>query len=179
MQLKVIHFFFILLALLAIAIGYFFYIFGGNVTYAEQWPIYEGLRNTSSIIFAVMGAWLAILYPSKLAMIFEKKDGIYKINEIQEVRRLIAPLIYSTLVLAFVMIVALITPIAKQFEYVIIHKKTFQGISFVTLGLLTLIQLWSLILSLIPNDCIKQDLDTIQNRGEIIEKMRPNSKNIK
>jgi len=29
----------------------------------EQWPLYESLRNTSAIIFGVMGAWLAIICP--------------------------------------------------------------------------------------------------------------------
>lgn len=37
--------------------------FGRKVPFAEQWPMYEGLRTTAAIIFGVIGAWLAIIYP--------------------------------------------------------------------------------------------------------------------
>src|SRR5690625_7087270 len=51
---------------LAVGLIIFSVIFGGKVTFNEQMPIYDGLRNTSAIIFAVMGAWIALLYPGKL-----------------------------------------------------------------------------------------------------------------
>lgn len=43
---------------------------GENVSFAQQWPLFEALRNTASIIFAAVGAWLAIIYPERLKMSF-------------------------------------------------------------------------------------------------------------
>lgn len=40
--------------------------FGKNVPFSSQWPLYEALRTTASIIFAVVGAWFAIIYPERL-----------------------------------------------------------------------------------------------------------------
>lgn len=50
-------------SLVAVGTGYYF---GKNVPFHEQWPLYEALRTTASIIFAVVGAWLAIIYPERL-----------------------------------------------------------------------------------------------------------------
>lgn len=47
-------------------------LFGGNIPFKEQLPIYDGLRNTSAIIFAVMGAWISLIYPNKLSSAFSK-----------------------------------------------------------------------------------------------------------
>ncbi|WP_408913341.1 hypothetical protein ACJUA3_03255 [Citrobacter freundii] len=45
-------------------------ILGRNVAFALQWPLFEALRTTASIIFAVVGAWFAIIYPERLKKSF-------------------------------------------------------------------------------------------------------------
>lgn len=56
----------IALVFIILAAGYF----GRHITFALQWPLFEALRTTASIIFAVVGAWFAIIYPERLKKSF-------------------------------------------------------------------------------------------------------------
>ncbi|MCI5122880.1 MAG: hypothetical protein D3908_17170 [Candidatus Electrothrix sp. AUS4] len=61
--------------LLSIFIAILCYSVGSDIKISEQLPLYESLRNTSAIIFGVMGAWIAILYPNSLLKIYGKLDA--------------------------------------------------------------------------------------------------------
>ncbi|WP_316154691.1 hypothetical protein [Cupriavidus sp. BIC8F] len=64
--------FLLLYALFSIAVCVGGYVYGRNIPFAQQWPLFEALRNTASIIFAVVGAWLAIIYPERLKLTFRE-----------------------------------------------------------------------------------------------------------
>lgn len=53
-------------------------IYGRNIRFSEQWPLFEALRNTAAIIFAVIGAWAAIIYPERLKIAFEENGKVEK-----------------------------------------------------------------------------------------------------
>jgi hypothetical protein len=46
--------------------GYLGYHFGADITLSDQWPYFEALRTTTSIVFGVMGALLAVVFPEVL-----------------------------------------------------------------------------------------------------------------
>ncbi|GJJ01596.1 hypothetical protein RugamoR64_21340 [Duganella rhizosphaerae] len=46
--------------------GWLGFHFGASITLIDQWPYFEALRTTTSIVFGVMGALLAIVYPEAL-----------------------------------------------------------------------------------------------------------------
>ncbi|MDB5963499.1 MAG: hypothetical protein JWP59_4793 [Massilia sp.] len=48
------------------AAGYLGYHFGAVIELSEQWPFFEALRTTTSIVFGVMGALLAVIFPDVL-----------------------------------------------------------------------------------------------------------------
>jgi len=169
------YFKFLAISLLLVIIGSSLWL-GGGIPFSEQMPIYDGLRTTSAIIFAVMGAWIALLYPSTLSKAFGKKPFEEKSDDIEQINRLFKPMLYSTGVLITVIGVAFIVPLAKQIEFLHLYKEFFRAISFSVIGALTYIQFWSLILSLIPSDSIKDDLDGINKRNEMIERMKPGNK---
>ena len=146
---------------------------GKHIPFKEQMPIYDGLRNTSSIIFAVMGAWIALLYPSKLSKAFGKTPYDEKKDDIEQINRLFRPLIYSTVILMVVISMSFVVPLAKQISYLIEYKEVFRSLSFTIIGSLTFIQFWSLILTLIPGDSIKDDLEEVKQREEMLNRMRP------
>lgn len=152
--------------------------FGGQIPFKDQLPIYDGLRNTSAIIFAVMGAWISILYPNKLSAAFSKAANPNKKAEIEDIKRLFKPMIYSTIILMIVICMSFIVPLAKQITFLLTYKETFRAISFTIITTLSIIQLWSLILTLLPGDSIKDDLDKQQARDELINRMRsPRNRN--
>lgn len=150
--------------------------FGKYIPFKEQMPIYDGLRNTSSIIFAVMGAWIALLYPSKLSKAFGKKAYDDKKDDIEQINRLFRPLIYSTMILMVVISMSFFVPLIKQINYLHQYKEIFRSLSFAIIGSLTFVQFWSLILTLTPGDSIKDDLDEVKQREEMLNRMRPGKK---
>lgn len=148
-------------------------VLGRNITFNEQMPIYDGLRNTSAIIFAVMGAWIALLYPGKLSQAFGQKPYTEKTNDIDQINRLFRPMIYSTVILMVVIGVSFAVPLAKQIAYLHPYKEVFRSVSFGAIAFLTILQFWSIMLTLVPGDTIKDDLDNIKSRAEMLERMRP------
>jgi uncharacterized membrane protein len=150
-----------------------FFIVGRGISFNEQAPIYDELRNTSAIIFAVMGAWIALLYPGKLSQAFGKKPYKEKANDIDQINRLFRPMIYSTVILMVVIGVSFAAPLAKQITYLHAYKEIFRAVSFGAIACLTLLQFWSLILTLVPGDTIKDDLESIKSREELLERMKP------
>lgn len=150
--------------------------FGREIAFTEQMPIYEGLRTTSSIIFAVSGAWITILYPEKLSKAFGKKVFSEPEEDLGQINKLFKPLLYSTVVLAFVIIVSFIVPLARHIAILLQYKEIFRSISFCIIGILTCLQLWSLILTIIPTDLIKDDLDGARARQQMLNNMRPGGK---
>ena len=123
-----------------------------------------------------MGAWIALLYPNKLSQAFGKKPYKEKAEDIEEINRLFRPMIYSTTILMVVISISFIVPLAKQISYLHQYKEVFRAISFGSIAFLTLLQFWSLILTLVPGDSIKDDLDGIKAREEMLERMKPNRK---
>lgn len=165
-----------LLFLIVISVAFYF---GNKVPFSEQMPIYDGLRNTSAIIFAVMGAWLALIYPSKLEKAFGKSSAEYEPEELEQINRLFKPMIYSTVVLMVVITMAFIVPLAKQVPVLVENKCLFRALSFSMIGGLTFLQFWSLILTLIPGDSIKDDIEGRNRRKEMIDRMAPKNRKTK
>lgn len=151
-------------------------VLGKGISFSEQMPIYEGLRNTSAIIFAVMGAWIALLYPSKLSQAFGRKPYDEKKKDIDDINRLFKPLIYSTIILIVVVGISFIVPLGKQISYLHQYKDIFRSISFGSIAILTILQFWSLILTLVPGDEIKDSVDDVREREKILERMKSNRK---
>ena len=166
-----IGFFLIALVVITVSFG-----LGGQIAFKEQMTIYDGLRTTSAIIFAVMGAWIALLYPTKLSQAFGKKPYEEKSDDIDQINRLFRPMIYSTTILIVVIGMAFIVPLAKQVIYLHQYKEIFRAISFSVVAFLTMLQFWSLILTLVPGDSIKDDLDEVRAREKMLARMKPDRK---
>ena len=146
---------------------------GKGITFQAQMTVYDGLRTTSGIIFAVMGTWMALLYPSKLAEAFGKQNNKESDDNIGEINRLFKPMIYSTVILIIVIGMTFIVPLAKQISFLHQYKGFFRAASFTLIGSLTYLQFWSLIFTLIPSDSIKDDLINRKKREELLDRMRP------
>lgn len=123
-------------------------IFGREVAFAQQWPLYEALRNTAAIIFAVVGAWLAIIYPERLKLSFGKKaeDSSSSAN----LRILLAPAVHSTIILVILLAVGIAAPLVRRIPYALAHVEFFRGLSFIILTVLTLWQIAIVIIAIVP-----------------------------
>ncbi|OAD12272.1 hypothetical protein [Achromobacter insolitus] len=140
--------------------------FGRNIPFATQWPLYEALRTTAAIIFAVVGAWLAIIYPERLRFSARSADdGRSEMKSGGEgIGRFFTPIANSTAILCLILLFGIIAPILRQIPFLTEHAVYARAASYGVLVSLTLWQLWTVILTLIPADAIKRASDREDRR---------------
>lgn len=148
------------------AVGFYF---GRHIPFGEQWVVYNSLQVTAAIILGVMGAWAAIVYPGILSRVFksEAEEG-----EIAQLRRLLIPMIYSAGVVAIVLLVGFFAPIARRLPLLIGYAGVARGVSYGTLGVLTLLQLWALALALAPGDVLMQNLERAHDKKTLLSRLQ-------
>lgn len=145
-------------------------IWGHLVPLGTQASIASSLQNTSAIIFGVMGAWIAIVYPEAMKNIIGKhKDGAENGSDI--VHRLLFPMIISTAVLASIVISQPIgAPIAASFtepdQQTILRRIAFSG-----LAVLSTLQFYALLLTLYPLGVASRDVAKAHDRQETQRRM--------
>lgn len=132
--------------------------YGRLVPFAQQWPLYEALRTTAAIIFAVVGAWLAIIYPERLRLSFKTPGSVGKTSA-DSSTELFTPVVNSTYVLCIILAMGVIVPLLKVQLVGIVNLEFCRGASYGLLVVLTLWQLWTVLLTLDPADRIKTFMD--------------------
>lgn len=156
------------IAVVSVAAGY---MLGQNVQFSDQWPLYEALRSTSAIIFAVVGAWLAIIYPEKLRMSLREGKG-EEGEDTPNFKLLLTPAVSSAVILIIVLAVGVAAPLLKQVRFVLDHLGMLRGISFSLLVFLTVWQMVIVVVAILPVDfLLAAEADTKASR-EIDEQVR-------
>ena len=140
-------------ASLVLLAGYY----GRFVPFSKQWPMFEGLRTTAAIIFAVVGAWLAIAYPERLKVSLGKKPEAKAPEGGLHVPLLMTPIAHSTGVLVSVLVVGLLAPLLAQLDIVRLHVEVARAISYMILALLTMWQVWTVASTLAPASTVSDD----------------------
>lgn len=139
----------ILIVILAIASFIAGVCYGGNIKFEQQWTLYEALRTTASIVFAVAGAWIAIIYPERLKAPF-KGEKTQIDGSLKHYRSLFSPIVNSIFILCVVLIVGILAPILKQIPMLLEYKQTLRAISYGFLMLLTYCQIWTVFITIFP-----------------------------
>ena len=146
------------------------FVLGSRVPFSEQWPLYEALRTTAAIIFAVVGAWLAIVYPDRLRLSLGNGDSNSPAG--QQFSSLFTPISHSTIILCIVLIIGVLVPIVRQIPALTSHSGLLRAISFSVLTGLTLWQVWTVVLTLIPADQLKSQADREAVHGNTMKGLR-------
>lgn len=162
----------VLLWLVAVVVGF---VYGRQVPFSEQWPLFEALRTTSAIIFAVVGAWLAIVYPERLRLSLSSTDGEGPSKSQNNIGILLSPAVNSTGVLCIVLLVGVVAPLLKRSDFAGLHLLECRGASYALLIALTLWQTWTVILTLIPADLILSRANQENKRNDVLRGMRKTS----
>ncbi|MBR8317258.1 hypothetical protein KDW36_29265 [Burkholderia dolosa] len=152
----------ILFAITVCVAGYYY---GRNIPFERQWPLYEALRTTASIIFAVIGAWLAIIYPERLKVSFRgsNKNGGGNGN----LGVLLTPAVHSTIILGLLLLLGICAPLIKEIPWVRPHVVVARGISFVILSVLTMWQVVIVFMTLFPAQIVQDQISQESARKEI------------
>lgn len=140
--------------------------FGRLVPVAEQWPLFDALRTTAAIIFAVIGAWMAIIFPERLKLSFRPATG--KISKSSRDStgwgQLFTPVVHSTMILGVVLLLGVLYPILRHLDLPI-QLEVKRGLSYAMLIALTFWQIWTVLLTLVPADQVKHSLDSADARN--------------
>lgn len=129
---------------------------GRGISFSQQWPAYEALRGTASIIFAVVGAWLAIIYPERLKLTFRPKNGESKGAANGNMWLLLTPAIHSTILLVVLLLIGVIVPMLKQIPVLLQYLETLRGLSFATLVALTCWQVAIVVITIFPAELLQE-----------------------
>lgn len=130
------------------------YYYGRKVEFSSQWPLYEALRNTAAIIFAVVGAWLAIIYPERLRISLRGDRG--KDEDTPGLRLLLTPAVSSAVILIVVLAVGVAAPLLKQMSSIHEYTPQLRGAAFSLLLFLTIWQIVIVVISILPVDFLLQ-----------------------
>lgn len=157
--------------LFAVALTGLGYYYGRKIPFSGQWPLYEALRNTASIIFAVVGAWLAIIYPERLKISFGRQQGDGSSSGGTNMWLLLMPAVHSTILLVILLLVGVMAPLAKQIPQLFPYATQLRGASFALVAALTCWQVTIVIMTLLPVETVQSRMDKEAARSQL-EKQR-------
>lgn len=148
-------------------------IYGKDVPFSDQKDILDSLKDTASIIFAILGAWIAVIYPKNL------QEKIFKnpSDEEKEEEVVFEKLIYSLILITIVLILMIISlpfiNLLKNIDYFGQYKEYLRSALLVYIYLLALIQSYALLVTLMPNIKILIDIVSIRHNRDFHQKHQP------
>lgn len=145
-------------------------VYGSVVDFSHQKEIYEILRNTSAIIFGVVGAWYAVITPIYLGN--ENKNSKEAIYARKLLKNLLVPIKYSVYILCITIIFQLLYPISSLVSLGNIAKIALKAVSFGTICALAVMMLFTLIRSLVPNDFVQTDIEIKDEKAKYEERLK-------
>jgi len=127
-----------------------FFQIGSFIPFADQKEILENLSTSSSIIFAILGIWLAILYPDNFTNIVKRENNQLKTDVIFQ--KLTLSLVLTTLILISIIFSSILMYIFKNMSFLIGYRNIFRSIFFTYLCLISLVQAYAILTTLIPSN---------------------------
>lgn len=113
------------------------YFFGQNVAMSVQSELYGALNTTSSIVFALIGAWLAIVFPERLRLGLRPGQKQSHDQGDENVGLLLKPAIESTFLIMILLAIGVAIPLLKQIPWAQGHIPHLRGVSYAFLIFLT------------------------------------------
>ena len=166
---KIIKYSLVLIFLILIPI-YLIFTYGKNVSYSDQKDILDSLKDTASIIFAILGAWIAVIYP---------KDLQKKILKVQTdssdiiFQKLIYGLILITSVLILMILSLTLINLIKNISYFAQYKELLRSFLLLYLYIISLVQCYALMVTLMPNIQILLELMNAEHNRNTQNDMNP------
>ncbi len=144
---------------------------GRAVTFSHQWPFFEALRTTASIVLGIMGAWVSILYPKALDQIINGKESAISDEHQARIDTLLLPIKLSTFVLVAVLAIGPVSLLASQSALVVSHVNIVRGVSFGFLVLLSLAEMAAVVLTIWPADAARREVDAAKSKRKTKDSM--------
>lgn len=144
---------------------------GGNIPFSSQFKMYEALRQTSILIFGLIGAWLAVLLPFSV----EKENKLKTFFSFaKELFPALSAAIYLLIITLTIPFLAEIIKSSYKFDSGIIC--VFRTISMSIICLSTFLLIGGLINVLLSFDALKKEISMTMSKKDKETKFAPRSK---
>lgn len=140
-----------ILAALSVIIGI---VCGRSIAFSDQAGILDTLRDTSAVLMAVLGVWLAVICPDILQKLFSGEKFVPDQKFMNRFKTITIPLFIYSIIICLEILIPWIAMVLKQFTIFTEHFVLMRQISFSVISLLCLVQVLSIILLLTPLEII-------------------------
>jgi hypothetical protein len=139
-------------------------------------PLLGILQNTSSMVFAIAGIWIAYLYPEAIASII--KDGKSTVyngsnDDVSRVRLIVGVIALSGLVMGCLIIFSMAVPLFQKSSFYLDEPNFFRGIGLMFIFSLAYIQLFAVYVILASNINFLIRLTNMQVEDRLDKKLNP------
>ena len=122
------------------------------VDYAQYKDLLGTLFNLSAIVFAIIGAWIAVVFPQTMSKVFAKDvsyaESRAELSHEQKnadyLSQLVEVVLASATVLMIIVIIQLVFPVVKQLDFYVNYNSNLKMLGFGLVTFLSLVQLMSL-----------------------------------
>lgn len=144
---------------------------GGSITIESQTSSVEILQNISSVIFGVMGAWIAIVYPEALSGIL-KWQNTDNDKQVLAVQKILMPIKIATFVLIYTLLFFWLSPIVSRIEFFLNNKEFFRSLNYFCIGSSFILLLISIIYSFFPMEKVQNLIKRKNETRKSLERKR-------
>jgi hypothetical protein len=140
---------------------------GRGILFVDQVQLLRELREVSTIIFGIMGAWSAIVYPEELKRKLMATEATALDPEtLERFQKLMHCIVLSAGIVAIILVMQFGAAILGQFHWVQHHCIYFRAISFAIGCVLAVSQIWVVFLMLVPINAADADVRAVQETQE-------------
>ena len=139
-------------------------------------PLLGILQNTSSMVFAIAGIWIAYLYPEAIASIIKDgKSTVYNGSngDVSRVRLIVGVIALSGLVMGCLIIFSMAVPLFQKSSFYLDEPNFFRGIGLMFIISLAYIQLFAVYVILASNINFLIRLTSMQVEERLDKKLNP------
>ena len=148
-----------------LALMYLSWVYGGNVPFARQKEIYSIMLTIASIVLAITGIWIAVVFPERLRGNIDAYVSHSTMAK-HPIGIFFKPLVYATVVVIFAFLTLLVGNIASAIPFIVEYKEIGRSISLCILTTPGFASIWSLFLTI----SLANDIKTTSDEAEALEK---------
>lgn len=148
------------------------YFYGQNVALQRQLHLLDALRTASSIVFAIFGAWMAVVY-TRVLQDMGSRSAEQRRSALMRVEHIFVPLMFSTFVLVVSLILTFAVPLGEEIAFLRPWREELLGFHYAGVCMLLLIQVAVLIMFFVPLAHDYREAERKHKERESKEKRRP------
>lgn len=150
-----------LILLFILLLGSFY--LGMNIPVSDQLVLVDSLKTVAAVIFGVIGAWIALIYPQALEELLTR-NSTGRSQTPATVAQLLKALIYVTAVLLLIIPFEFFYIVLRNQSWALTWRNGFRGIAFSVVAFMALVEVRALILTLQPTEGLRAEIKRLRNR---------------